>query len=63
MYGIKELTVFARKIIATNRSVLDISAPNWNQQFTNRVTAGADGEKGNDGIDGPKSKWKERVWL
>lgn len=63
MYGIKALTVCARRIIATPGSELDISAPNWNQQFTNRVTTGADGEKGNDGIDGPKGKWKERVWL
>lgn len=54
LYGIKELTVCARRIIATPGSELDISAPNWNQQFTNRVTTGADGEKGNDGIDGPK---------
>lgn len=59
MYGIKELTVYARRIIATPGSELDISAPHWNQQFTNRVTTGADGEKGNDGIDGPKGKWKE----
>lgn len=63
LYGIKELTVCARRIIATPGSELDISAPNWNQQFTNRVTTGADGEKGNDGIDGPKGEWKERVWL
>ena len=53
LHGIKQLRVFARQIIASRGSQLDVSTPDWNQEFARRVVFGVDGIDGKHGFDGP----------
>ena len=51
MTGIKKLTVFARKVVFTRGSLLDLPAPRLTQKFKT-LPPGGNGEDGKDGPDG-----------
>jgi len=53
LYGIKNVKIYAREIIASMGSKLEVSAPNWNQEYKSAVTTGRNGEDGKRGVAGP----------
>ena len=53
LYGIKNVKIYAREIIASMGSKLEISTPNWNQEYKSAVTTGRNGEDGKHGVAGP----------
>ena len=52
MRGIKNLTIYCRKVSFVKDSKLDLSAPDLLQTFPT-LSAGEDGHDGKDGADGP----------
>ena len=56
LHGISHLKVYTREIIASFGSVLNVSAPSWNQIYQTRITAGSNGEDGRHGKNGPRGK-------
>ena len=58
LIGIRTLNIYARVIMATTGSALDVSAPAWNQAYRTRITTNSVGENGKHGIPGPQGKNK-----
>ena len=56
IYGIKEIKIYVRSLIAVYESKVFFSAPKWKEGFKTTVEAGMNGEDGKDGIDGPQGK-------
>jgi len=54
LYGIKNVKIYAREIVASIGSKLEISTPNWNQEYKSTVTTGRNGEDGKNGVSGPQ---------
>jgi len=52
--GIKNVKIYAREIVASRGSKIDVSAPDWNQQYTSAVIPGGNGEDGKHGVNGPR---------
>jgi len=52
--GIRNVKIYAREIVASTGSRLEISSPNWNQEYTSPVSAGHSGDDGNHGVHGPR---------
>ena len=60
-YGIRNIKIFAREIVASKGSKLKVITPDWMQEFedTQRTQFngnGKDGEKGQDGEAGPQGR-------
>lgn len=60
-YGIRNIKIFAREIVASKGSKLKVITPDWIQEFqdTQRTQFngnGKDGEKGQDGEAGPHGR-------
>ena len=51
------MKIYARKIVASEKSRIDLSAPNWCQEFTNPVYPGSKGEDGEEGVNGPQGMY------
>ena len=56
IYGIKEIKIYVRSLIAAYESKIFFSAPKWKEGFKTTAEAGMNGEDGKDGIDGPQGK-------
>ena len=56
IYGIKEIKIYVRLLIAVYESKVFFSAPKWKEGIKPTVEAGMNGEDGKDGIDGPQGK-------
>ena len=52
--GIRNVKIYAREIVGFEGSKVDISSPNWNQQYENAVVTGKNGEDGKHGVNGPR---------
>ena len=55
-YGIKEIKIYVRSLIAAYESKVFFSAPKWKEGFKTTAEAGLNGEDGKNGIDGPQGK-------
>ena len=60
-YGIRNIKIFAREIVASKGSKLKVITPDWIQEFedTQRTQFdgnGKEGEKGQDGEAGPQGR-------
>lgn len=60
-YGLRNMTIFAREIVAKEGSKIKVITPGWIQNFPdtprkNYARNGKDGIKGNDGEAGPNGR-------
>lgn len=55
MRGIKKLTMYSREMAFVNESLLDLRAPDLSQTLPT-LAAGADGDDGKHGVNGPSGK-------
>ncbi|KAL9957993.1 hypothetical protein ACROYT_G034954 [Oculina patagonica] len=52
LHGINTVTIYARKIVASAGSKIDLSAPNWDQNYRRVVSTSSNGVDGEHGVGG-----------
>jgi len=61
-HGVKNVKIYARKIVAAIGSKIDFSAPDWNWQSPPPSGGnGEDGKHGKHGFDGPQGKFQSII--